>query len=629
MTAVPAQACYLSTGGETSFALLNDASERGDCAVLIVPPFGWDEICSYRARREWAHELAARGFPTLRIDLPGSGDASGGPRDPGRLDAWTDAVAGAAEWLRERTGCPRVAAIGIGLGGLVTLRAAANAAPIDELVLWAAPGRGRAYVRALQAFARLSAADAGEGAPPAEEGLSVNGYLLSDETVADLRAFDAAALELPSRAGRRALLFGRDDDAAEERVREALERSGAAVDVAAGRGYTAMLEEPQQSRAPRETIAATIEWLAAAPAAGAGGTSPAAVPTAAETAAATPQDVLELPGDVAERPLWFRHGDAQLFGILAEPAGGADGDRLAAVLVNAGPQRHVGPNRMWVEIARRWAARGVPTLRVDLGSIGEAGGEAARYTATGALYAPSFTDEVAASLDAAAAATGAERFVVLGLCSGAYWGLHTAARDERIAAVALLNLRALVFDEFVSSARHARDLRGLVLRWETWRRLLRGELDLRRHAATARTLLARLGAKIAQLPARIAGRAEAPSPESEGDRLLDRLRDRDQRLLALFSGAEPLREELEADGWFERLDRWPNLDVVLLGTDVDTHTFQPGWLQRQAHTLVDELLEEELRRDGVPVAEPPAVTGGAAGPAAPPRGGRARTVPPA
>jgi pimeloyl-ACP methyl ester carboxylesterase len=629
MTAVPAQACYLSTGGETSFALLNDASERGDCAVLIVPPFGWDEMCSYRARREWAHELAARGFPTLRIDLPGSGDASGGPRDPGRLGGWTDAVAGAAQWLRERTGCPRVAAIGIGLGGLVTLRAAAHAAPIDELVLWAAPGRGRAYVRTLQAFARLSAAGAGTGAPPAEEeGLSVNGYLLSDETVTDLRAFDAAELELPPRPGRRALLLGRDDDdAADERVREALERSGMAVAVAAGHGYGAMLEEPQQSRTPRAMIAATIEWLEASPAT-ADGTAPVPAPAAAETAAVTAHDVLELPDGVSERPLWFRHGDAQLFGVLAEPNGGADG-RLAVVLVNAGPQRHIGPNRMWVEIARRWAASGVPTLRVDLGSIGEAGGEEASYTATGALYAPSFTDEVVASLDAAAAATGAERFVVLGLCSGAYWGLHAAARDERIAAVALLNLRALVFDEFVSSARHARDLRGLALRWETWRRLLRGELDLRRHAATARILLARLVAKIAQLPARIAGRAEAPSKGSQGDLLLDRLRDRDQRLLALFSGAEPLREELEADGWFERLDRWPNLDVVLLGTDVDTHTFQPGWLQRQAHALVDELLEEELRRDGVPVAEPPAVTGGAAGPAAPPRGGRARTVPPA
>ena len=37
--------------------------------VLICTPFGWGEAHSYRSRRNWAIQLAAAGYPTLRIDL--------------------------------------------------------------------------------------------------------------------------------------------------------------------------------------------------------------------------------------------------------------------------------------------------------------------------------------------------------------------------------------------------------------------------------------------------------------------------------------------------------------------------------------------------------------------------------
>ena len=60
-------------------------------------------------------------------------------------------------------------------------------------------------------------------------------------------------------------------------------------------------------------------------------------------------------------------------GILTEPVGPAVD--LCAVWLNAGPQRRIGPNRMWVETARRWAALGVPSVRVDLAAIGDADGD--------------------------------------------------------------------------------------------------------------------------------------------------------------------------------------------------------------------------------------------------------------
>ena len=50
------------------------------------------------------------------------------------------------------------------------------------------------------------------------------------------------------------------------------------------------------------------------------------------------------------------------------------------------------------------------------------------------------------------------RFMLGGLCSGAYWSFHAALLDERVPAVLLLNPRALVWDAGLGPGR---DLRAL------------------------------------------------------------------------------------------------------------------------------------------------------------------------
>jgi len=44
------------------------------------------------------------------------------------------------------------------------------------------------------------------------------------------------------------------------------------------------------------------------------------------------------------------------------------------------------------------------------------------------------------------------------------------------------------------------------------------------------------------------------------------------------------------------MERWPNLELALLGTSADTHTLTPLWLQHQVHALVDRVLEREIAR---------------------------------
>jgi alpha-beta hydrolase superfamily lysophospholipase len=614
-TSQTARALYLHTGGGAVFAILHaGAGPRRQSAVLLCPPFGWEDMCSYRSRRDWAEHLARSGYPTLRIDLPGSGDSAGSPTDPDRLDAWTQAVAGAARWLLETSGASRIVALGIGLGGMMAYRATTADAPIDELILWSVPAQGRTLVRELRVFSALEVAnirDVDDPKPAAaaaayEDGaLVANGYLMSAETVAQLEQLDLAQLQPPP-AGqlRRGLLLWRDGLKVDRALHEALEASGAEVELVNGPGYGAMMVEPQDARPPTEVFALVDAWLAK------GETSrldPASSPLDTAPTQAGPADTGGIAAEeelrlvcagieLRETPVYFDGPEGRLFGVLAEPLG--ERLDLCAVLLNAGPQRRTGPNRMWVEIARRWAARGVPTLRFDVAAIGDSDGDSAALVRVASLYTPEYVAQARAALDTLADRGLPARFLMLGLCSGAYWSVHAALQDERITAVVMLNPRALIWDEFVYAVRRTRELRERLLLASTWRKVLTGEITLARHLETGRALAGRALSSPLRARERILasrrgdGRREVEPVEG----LLDGLRDRDQRALLLFTGSEPLRRELTEQGVFDHLDRWPNLELVLTGTSANTHTLTPLWLQREVHELVDRALERELER---------------------------------
>jgi alpha/beta superfamily hydrolase len=638
----PARALYVYGSGTPVFGFLHAAAEPvSETAVLLCPPFGWEDMCSYRIRREWAEQLARAGYTTLRFDLPGSGDSGGAATDPGLLDAWTLAVEDCARWLRGGVGggeaagvdgdqgapgpAARVAGIGIGLGGTLACLAALRGAPIEELVLWGAPARGRALVRELRTFSALEVANARESgepepdARPEDEGTVVaNGYLLSAETVAALEGLDLRQVSASGVATRRALLLGRDGLKLDKALAEMLERAGVEVTLADGPGYGAMMVEPQDARTPVEVFELVGSWLAQARGQ-AGDVEPAGAPardrepaSAAAGAGGEEHDgraqpsareelVLDWKGvEVRERPLFFEGPHGRLFGVLSEPAGASRG--LTAVLLNAGPQRRTGPNRMWVEIARRWAARGVPTLRLDADGIGDSDGDASVLGRVTAFYRPVYVEQTREAIAALAERGLPPRFLALGLCSGAYWSAQAALTDERVAAVIMLNPRTLVFDEWRHTVRRTRHLRERALMASTWRRALRGEIKFAKHMETGRTLAGR--AVRALLPARARVGTSAGSDGSAGGQpghepiegLFDELRDRGQRGLLLFTGKEVLRRELTEKGVLDRLDRWPNLELALMGTSADTHTLTPLWLQREVHALVDRVLEDELKR---------------------------------
>jgi alpha-beta hydrolase superfamily lysophospholipase len=587
---------YLAHGGEQSFAIHHPAPAGRRAAVLFCPPFGWDEVCSYRVLRAWSQRLSATGHHSLRLTFPSTGDSAGTPRDPDRLAAWIGSVDAGARWLREASGASSVIVVGFGLGGAIAYAATAASAPIDGLVLWSTPARTRNLVRQLKAFSQMELdtffSDLEAPAPLVDE-LEAGGFLLSHQTLDDLSALDLTKLELTGRLPRGALLLERDGLAVDARLAEALQRDGVAMTTAPGDGYAAMTSHPQHATMPEETILRIAQWIS----------QPDVAPRSEHPVASVdpqtrPSAELELDGRrISETPFQLDRPGGTLSGVLTLPEEdpGVEG-RPCAVFLNAGAARRIGPSRMWVEAARRWAARGIPSLRLDSVGIGESDGPPTPYPEDGTLYDPAFVTDVTATLDELQRRGVGDRFLLVGLCAGAYWSLYAGLDDPRVDGMALLNLVAVVWDDALPASRDLR--RALTSR--SWSRVRRNITWERVRAIL--TLLV-------SAPARAARRRRSaadgpPSLQTQTKAMLTRLNASDKRVLMVFHAREALLDELGRSGWLNRLKRSGHVTVQRIA--VNDHTFRPVSMQAQVHAALDSALDRELAaRQPAPVAASP------------------------
>jgi alpha/beta superfamily hydrolase len=568
------------------FVAVDDAAAEPRSGVVILPPFGWEEVCSYRARREWARHLAAEGRLAVRVQFPGTGDSDGNAGDPDRLGAWTRAASDAVAWVRAQPHVERVAVIGLGLGGVAGWLAAADGAPIDDLILWGAPARGSRLVRELRAFAALQASQRGRPAPEPDTDLEIAGHVLSAETLAALGAVDLTERPLPDPSARRVLLLDRDGLAPDPRLQEHLAESGVPHDVVPGPGWGRMTAEPQAATAPLTTFATVSDWLAR-------GDDPSAL-------AAPRADVRLAPeltarwgdGPVREAPVTIVHRGLHLAGVLCRPT-----DRPSApvslLLLNAGAIGRQGPNRLWVEVARRWAARGVTSLRLDVEGIGDADGDAADYVSDAGLYVPRLVDQVLAGAQRLEEEAPGVPIVSVGLCSGAYWGFHAALRGTSVRTVVMLNPRALFWRDELEREHGAWIVRRQVLNARTWRRIVRREVPGTRVLAWLPVAWAAAKLRLSRMVGR--SRPDASTDERITE-AFDRLRDAGVRVSAAFSEREPLHHELTVGGHMAQLDRWPQLQVDELPGSV--HTLQSLEAQAAAHAIIDREVGRAIERAG-------------------------------
>ncbi len=387
------------------------AHGRARAGAVICPPLAFSYLHTHYALRLLAERLAANGFCAVRFDYDGTGDSAGGNDDPGRVEAWVATVRSAMALVRE-AGVDDVCLIGMRFGATLAAQAAASDGRADQVVLWDPCASGRSFLREQRAISTITL-----GSPPdsPDGSVEIPGTRYDAITAGEIEGVSIA--KCPPPLARRVLVLTRADRPVHRSVlNPAMASQEFSHQEAAGQAEF-MDRYPPLQELPHEAMAGIVGWLAEG-----AGAKPVSV-RAPETGGPRPVGRGRGGPLTVEEPV--RVPPVGLFGVLTyDPDLPVSPDKPTAVFLNVANQHHVGPNRLWVELARQWAGAGVRSLRLDLSGLGDSPG---RHGAGGRweCFKPEAFDDV---VDAVrwASPDDPSNVVLVGLCSGGYQALESA-----------------------------------------------------------------------------------------------------------------------------------------------------------------------------------------------------------
>jgi alpha-beta hydrolase superfamily lysophospholipase len=557
------------------------AALQSDCAAVICGPLGHEYTRSHRTMRHLADRLAEAGIPALRFDYHGIGDSPGNELDPDRIAYWQASIRAAIRQARAISGRERVCLIGVRLGGLLAALAAAETA-VDLLVLWNVPAKGRAYVRELQAIAMAS----GREPQDSERGLESAGFTMAPQTLDALRKIDLTQCDPGVK--RRVLLVGRDDIAPDTALAAHFTAKGVPCDTVRVPGWLGMMADHQFTVVPDEALDTIAQWVVDHVDSGMTAPAPA---REAEIRVNRFVHTTRTGGRLLLQEEACLFGAAKhLFGVLSRSSPSTD--HPVVLLSNAGAIHHVGPNRLYVTLARELATLGFPTLRFDVESIGDSvrrDGGRENYP-----YPETAVDDVRSAIRFLQS-RGYRRFIVAGVCSGAHTAYHAGlqVQDAAIEELVLVNPWEFYWVEGMSldDSAHFLDVATYRKRMKDpnrWLRVLRGEADVARAVRVALTHARTTVSSRLKSLAQLVGLGEEPRLSRDLKRLL-----RARHVTMYFSEGEPGRDILmhEAKRTVRRATKAGRLDLEPIpGAD---HTFS-HWTARRDFT--QRLLDHFARR---------------------------------
>lgn len=121
-----------------------------------------------------------------------------------------------------------------------------------------------------------------------------------------------------------------------------------------------------------------------------------------------------------------------LSGVFSKANSGTD--KPVVIMVNSGLLHHIGPYRLYTNLARRMAEAGIDSLRFDLTNVGDSlPGE------TNLGYITQTNTDIQQAIDFLQRVYNHRKFIILGVCSGADDAFEISKADNRVIGTLLID----------------------------------------------------------------------------------------------------------------------------------------------------------------------------------------------
>ena len=276
-----------------------------------------------------------------------------------------------------------------------------------------------------------------------------------------------------------------------------------------------------------------------------------------------------------------------LVGIVTDPTEGAGAENAPAViLLNSGLVHRVGPNRLYVKMARDLASAGFSVLRFDLSGIGDS-----NVRSDNLPFQEGAVKDTQEAMNFMASVRGIDRFILMGICSGAAVSYFASHADSRVVGAILVNGRdylhngshelGLYLRRRTLSRHYRRIARSSLFSGKKWLRALTGRLDYR---------------KVVRMIRGVRKKHSAPEKHWSSEvevaaANLHRLIQGGTRLLVIHSGADEGLDYLHVI-LGDKVPQWSQSGDLRLEIIEDAnHTFTDLWSQEHLAQLVRTWLQ--------------------------------------
>lgn len=588
----PPQACWFGSEdapmtGWYHPAKIREAGGSRQCGVILCPPFGHEYMVSYLSYKHLAHQLAKVGFDVFFFDYNGTGDSA--DKNGDKIIVWQENIRQASGYLKSIAKVDHIVLFGVRLGGLL---AASVASEINAagLVLAAPVISGRAYCRELLILRGTGNIQVDEkNASRSVTDDELTGYEFSAETRHSLSKLDLLKHTAPDCP---VLIFARDDVAGQERkLADTWQHNEQRPVLSESAGYAAMMtHDADQTTVPLRLWQECTDWLMSHFALN-DQCSSIRTETKLKTSA-----LIDTKNTTVEELIAFDG----LVGVVSYCKNKDILQFPAVILSNVGANHRVGNHRLYVTLARSLAHAGFLVLRYDKSGIGYS--KITPDERENDVHNPVGVIDVKMAMDTMMSRFSANSFVLMGLCSGAYFSYLTAIEDDRVRVLVLMNQLTYQWNSSTSiDEKKGRSIKSTqfylraVSNFNTWKRLILGRLDMKN---ISYNLTLRMMRKLeGRFSKSISSFTKNTYTLNAVARHFQSIKNRGTELLFIFDANDGaldlMNEKLGSDASY--LGTGDHVHIVVLdGVD---HTFTPRWAQTYLANFIPQFLQERCCRN--------------------------------